>query len=480
MILLNLIQNIALLVALAAVYQVVVVPLKQDRMLNRILLGFLFGGAGLVGMMTPLQFMPGIIFDGRSIILSVAGLFGGPVVAVVSAAMCGAYRLWLGGAGMWVGVGVIVWAAAIGAFFYTLRRRSSRPLRPLALWVFGLLVHLGMMVLMWSLPRDAAMEVMRRLSLSVLTVYPLATMLICLLFQNYDRQLRERVVLRESEERYRSLFTSNIDAVLLTVPDGGILAVNEAACRMLGRSAEEIMRLGRNGIMDTSDPRLPAALEERDRTGRFHGELTMIRGDGTKFPVEISTAVFLDQEGKSRTSMVIRDITERERAQQALKGSEERHRAFVNASVDMAFMKDATFHYVMVNEANRAFFDKPESDILGKTDFELMPREAALTCRETDAQALRENRVVVSTEVLGGRAYETRKFPVSLGSEMGIGGFIRDVTEIKRATERTRQQLDELQRWQEVTVEREERVAQLKREVNELAKRLGEKERYGG
>ncbi len=55
-----------------------------------------------------------------------------------------------------------------------------------------------------------------------------------------------------------------------------------------------------------------------------------------------------------------------------------------------------------------------------------------------------------------------------------------DVTDHKRAEEQLQRQLAELRRWQEVTVGREERVAELKREVNELAQRLGEKPRYGG
>lgn len=119
--------------------------------------------------------------------------------------------------------------------------------------------------------------------------------------------------LRESEDRFRSLVASSIDAVLLTAPDGRILSANAAACRLFGRSEEELIRVGRSGVVDTSDPRLAQALEERARTGRFHGELTFVRADGSKFAGEISTAIFADRNGAPRTSMVIRDITERKR-----------------------------------------------------------------------------------------------------------------------------------------------------------------------
>jgi hypothetical protein len=88
MIILGLIQNISLLVTLAAIHRVFMARFEQDSLRYQILVGLLFGGVGIIGMMTPLDLLPGIIFDGRSIILSIAGLFGGPIVAIISAAIC--------------------------------------------------------------------------------------------------------------------------------------------------------------------------------------------------------------------------------------------------------------------------------------------------------------------------------------------------------------------------------------------------------
>lgn len=132
--------------------------------------------------------------------------------------------------------------------------------------------------------------------------------------------------LRESEERYRSFFNNSIDAVLLTSPDGSILKANAEACRIFGHTEEELHQVGRIAVVDTSDPRLSRALEERNRTGKFKGELTLIRKGGTKFPGEISTAVFKDKDGAVRTSMIIRDITERKRAEKEMVALQEQFR----------------------------------------------------------------------------------------------------------------------------------------------------------
>jgi PAS domain S-box-containing protein len=129
---------------------------------------------------------------------------------------------------------------------------------------------------------------------------------------------RTEAVLRESEERYHSLFDNSLDAVLLTTPEGKILEANAEACRIFGYTQEEIYRLGREGLVDPADPRLPAALEERARSGRFRGELTFVRKGGASFPGEISSVLFRDSNGSLKTSMIVRDSSQRKRLEQEM------------------------------------------------------------------------------------------------------------------------------------------------------------------
>lgn len=126
---------------------------------------------------------------------------------------------------------------------------------------------------------------------------------------------KSEAMLRESEDRYRMLFNSTIDGVLLTIPDGRILEANPAACKMFQRTEQEIVQGDRNAIVDKSDPRLAPALEERKRTGKFMGELTLLRKDGTKFDSEMSTSLFTNKNGELRTSIFIRDVSRRKQLQ---------------------------------------------------------------------------------------------------------------------------------------------------------------------
>jgi PAS domain S-box-containing protein len=149
-------------------------------------------------------------------------------------------------------------------------------------------------------------------------VYKLPTGEIVSIYDNITEQKKAENKLKESEERYRLLVENSEDAVLLTSPQGGIESANPAACHMFGRSEQEICESGRNGIVDITDPRLGPLLEERERTGKARGILTLIRKDGTRFSGEVTSVIFNDKEGKAKTSMIIRDISEREKAEEEL------------------------------------------------------------------------------------------------------------------------------------------------------------------
>ena len=122
----------------------------------------------------------------------------------------------------------------------------------------------------------------------------------------------------ESELKYRSFFENNIDAILLTSPDGKTLSVNQAACDMFGYTSEEMLKLGRAGIEDPTDLRLSFLVAERARTGSARGEVTFIHKGGTHFPAEISTSIFKNGEGLDRASLIIHNITERKRIEKEL------------------------------------------------------------------------------------------------------------------------------------------------------------------
>jgi two-component system, sensor histidine kinase and response regulator len=125
--------------------------------------------------------------------------------------------------------------------------------------------------------------------------------------------------LGDSEERFRSVFEHSIDAIALTTPEGEVLAANSSAEHLFGLSEAELCAQGRVARIDPSDPVIVRVLEESERTGSFHGEVDLRRGDGAMFPAEITLSNFRDRHGVWSTVFIGRDVSERKRLEAQLR-----------------------------------------------------------------------------------------------------------------------------------------------------------------
>ncbi len=133
--------------------------------------------------------------------------------------------------------------------------------------------------------------------------------------------------------RFRSLYENSFDAVLLTKPDGSILSANPAACEMFGMTENELQKAKRNDLV-VVDQRVNSILEQRKNTGKSRAELTLKRKDGSTFEGEVTSSLFTDSDGIVKTSMIIRDITKRKKAEEKLRTSEERYKSLFEQAAD--------------------------------------------------------------------------------------------------------------------------------------------------
>ncbi len=114
----------------------------------------------------------------------------------------------------------------------------------------------------------------------------------------------------ESEERNRLFFENSHAGILFGSIDGSYQVVNPVATRIFGWSEEEFKTLQREDLFDPDDDNILNALEERLRTGHYSGVLSHIRKDGSKFPAQVTSNLYVDRSGQIRSFTFIIDLSD--------------------------------------------------------------------------------------------------------------------------------------------------------------------------
>lgn len=203
-IMVDLAHNAALLLAIALVFDITMRHWEMEKFsFRQVLVGFVVGGIGIILMMTPWQFVPGIIFDTRSILLSISGLFLGFIPTLIAVLMTAAFRIYQGGAATLMGVSVIAATSSLGLIWRSMRKKNLIHITFFELYIFGLVNHVVMLLLSFTLPFDTALSVLAQIALPVIIIYPLGTALLGELLTNRLRREKLIIDLHASEERLR-------------------------------------------------------------------------------------------------------------------------------------------------------------------------------------------------------------------------------------------------------------------------------------
>lgn len=447
----DLVLNVALLVALSATYNLLDRLRFPQDWVKRVLGGLLFGFVTVVGMQLPFRYGPGLIFDGRSIILSLAGLFGGPVTGAVAAAMAAAYRFHLGGVGAWTGIGVIATSALAGILWH--RRMKGRPEEVGAgsLFFLGLAVHVFMLLWMLTLPWPVGLGVLKRIAFPVLLIYPPATVLLGQLLAMEARRRRSEEDLRRNMEMLQK--TQSIARI-------GSWEYDVESRRLTW--SPEVSRLF--GVDPDTPPSYELFLQcvhpdDRGRVDRAYSESVRQGRDG----YEMEHRIVRPNDGRIRTVLekcehirgadrrivrsvgFVQDITERVETEAEVREIQETFQTFMDFLPAAVFMKDSRSRCTYVNRYMKEVFGA--EDWVGQTPHEHLPREVADKMVADDREVLSEG-VVETEEAVPGkdgtrRLFRTVKFRMDRpGKEPLIGGIAWDVT-VQRAAEQALRESEE-------------------------------------
>ena len=231
----------SLLLSLCLLYAFIAQRWPYEELTGRILAGLLFGVICVIGMESPVTLAPGVIFDPRSVIISLSGVFGGPIAGIVAGVIAAGYRLYLGGGGAPVGVAVVVACVGLGLAYRAACRSGRISLNWITLLAFGLVVHLVVIGLFAQLPAPVAEKVMRMIAIPFAVTFTPATMVLGMILAYIDDRIDTRHALALSEGRLQAIIDNTPNGMTLKDADGRILLVNPTYASWVGSSPDALV-----------------------------------------------------------------------------------------------------------------------------------------------------------------------------------------------------------------------------------------------
>lgn len=370
-IILPLLNNAALLLALGLLYETIGIHRRGSRPnLAQIFSGFLLGIICIALMSNPLDMGEGVIFDTRSVLLSLSGLFFGVLPTSIAVLIASGFRMYLGGAGSFTGVSVILTTAALGVFWRHYRPRSRENYSLKELLLFGVIIHLVMLLLMFTLPGNLSARILPQITLPVMTLYPLATALLgwLMTIQQVRRQTEES--LRESEEIYRSLFANNHAVMLLINPqDGQIVDANPAAEQFYGWERQILLQKKIAQINTLTEEEIKAEMAKAKAYQRNHFLFRHRLANGEIRHVEVYSGP-IRVAGRTLLYSIIHDIT------QSVEAEQERNLLtnVITASLNEIYLFDAqTLRFKFVNQGACRNLQRSVEELKQLTPLDLKP-----------------------------------------------------------------------------------------------------------
>lgn len=372
----QLIYNFAILIALSVISGVIEQFAPRNRLNGKIFQGILFGSIALINISYPFKLADGLIFDGRSIVISLATLFFGPVTGIISTIPAAIYRWHIGGPGVYMGTGVIVSSFLIGWAGYYLRRvKHLQNLRYRHLLFFGFMVPIAALVLHFfismfvSTPTTPIQrDLIVKMGLFFLGINPLVTFVLGVLLndQEQNRKLLEELTI--NEQFLSKIFRSIGDSLIILNKQGRIVDMNEAAERLFGVESKNIKDQSIDTLTGFSNLPISGSQLHQSNQDYIIVPPFEIKVSNKKVLVAGNIALIKDENGLNNGWIVLlRDLSREMETQQRIQDFDESYTSLFNSILSSVYYLDENGTFLDVNKAAEKTYGYPKDRFIGNT-----------------------------------------------------------------------------------------------------------------
>ncbi len=263
-----------------------------------------------------------------------------------------------------------------------------------------------------------------------------------------------QVALRESESHYRLLADNVADVIWTANMKWQITYVSPSIKRLLGYTAEEMKRLAIKDIL-TADSLKQAGKLIRNQMDIMTPEsqypplalmLEHVRKDGSTLWAEVMLSFLWDKDGKlSEVLGVTRDMTERKKAEEVLRQSEERYRELVENANDIIYTHDLASNFTSINKAGEQVSGYERDEVLGMNVYQILAPESEERARQMTARKVNQGgSTQYEIEIVAKDGHrvslEVSSWIIRDGDKLVcVQGIARDITKRKEVEKELRQ-----------------------------------------
>lgn len=442
----SLLQNAALLITISVFYGMILRYRPASEGNLKVLLGLWFGVSAILVMLMPFTYEPGIFYDARSIVITLAAFWGGSIPAIISIVIAGVFRAIVGGPGIWAGIATILFCGLTGLGFRHLFKRKLEKLNIFHFWGIGIVTHLVMLASQLLIMEPGRLTIIQNIWLPVLVTFPLILAFLSVLFQAIGRYIESERKIHATETMFRTTLQSIGDAVISTDIEGYITHMNPVAEKLtgwklseaFGQHLEKVFRIISEETHQPVESPFKKVISEGTVVGLANHTL-LITKKGREIPIADSGAPIKNEQGEiTGMVLVFRDQTLEREAQRKIRESEEKFRKAFQTSPDAININRLDGLYVEINEGFTTLTGFTRDDVIGKLSSEIkiwaIPED-----RDKLIAGLLENGVVenleskfrckdgsIKTALMSARI-------VMLNNESHILSITRDISEIKKS-----------------------------------------------
>lgn len=332
----GLVYNASLLLSISLVYILFFLKYDKNNILRKIIAGVAIGFIGILLMENRIQLVQGIIFDVRSVLVSVTAMFFGLIPAFVASVIIIIWRIIIGGSGVLMGILVTLLTFGIGLAWNKIRLKqilSEKNNVFIEFYLVGFFAHVVMLACTAALPQNMILIVLKQTAVPILLIYPIVSLMLSLVLLEAYRNNQTRLELKESEAKYKKLYyeyqnqLTLLKTLINSVPDlifykdvnGVFLGCNSAFEKLAGKKEKDIIGLS---DFDLFDKEMATSFRDIDNEmltqnkSRIKDEIVTYP-DGTKVFLETIKTLYSNSDGTILGIIGIsRDITERKKREE--------------------------------------------------------------------------------------------------------------------------------------------------------------------